>query len=128
MGTETIHFAAVALPLTLMLCMNRFIHYKCPIEKATLKLCVKPLIYCEHNFKFIHIVDDGNRSIQPIPMPGDLPYAYIHACREIPWSVECLTCHKAISTRAEAQPHLTKKHQVIATCDQTPVSVFTSEL
>ena len=69
----------------------------------------------------VGVVDDGNRVVQPIPMPGTLPYAYMDACREVSWSAECTTCQKTVASRAQAQPHIAEQHTVIATCDQTPV-------
>ena len=68
------------------------------------------------------VVDDGNRVVQPIPMPGTLPYAYMDACKEVSWSAECTTCQKTVASRAQAQPHIAEEHTVIAYCEQTPVN------
>ena len=67
------------------------------------------------------VTDDGNRIVQPVPVPGTLPYAYMDACRQVPWSAECTTCQTEVTSRAQAQQHISQEHSVIATCEQTPV-------
>ncbi len=69
----------------------------------------------------IFFSDDPKKAPQPVPLPGDVPRAFMDACREVTWRAECSDCHVAVTSRADAQKHIHRKHMVVARADSSPV-------